>query len=71
MDLETTQRTITRIDALQAVVRELIGVMTPEQLEKFHKNTQATWAAAEQNIPASLRETISNTKREAYKLSGL
>lgn len=71
MDLETMQRTLTRIDALQAVVRELIGVLTPEQLEKFHKSTKETWAAAEQGIPDSLRETIGNTKREVYKLSGL
>lgn len=71
MDIEVLKRSLDRTDALESVVRELISVLTPEQLSAFQSNTKKRWGLAEKNAPSELADTISRTKALALKLSGI
>ncbi|EJF31685.1 MULTISPECIES: hypothetical protein [Enterobacteriaceae] len=71
MEKETLQRNIDRVDALDSVVRQLIKVLTPEQLEKFRFNTKALWHSAEAASTPETSETIQRTKIHAFKISGI
>ncbi len=71
MDKEIIQNNIDRIDALESVVRQLIAVLTPEQLQKFRFNTGALWHKAEKASPPETSETIQRTKKHAFKISGM
>lgn len=68
---EAFQRNLDRVDAIEAVIRQLIGVLTPEQLSVFHDKTIREWSATEKASPPEILETIRRTKGYAYKLSGL
>ncbi|SQC34796.1 MULTISPECIES: hypothetical protein [Enterobacteriaceae] len=68
---EALQRYLDRVDAIEAVVRQLIDVLTPEQLSLFQDKTIREWTATEKVSPPELLETIRRTKGYAYKLSGL
>ncbi len=65
------ERNLVRVDALEAVVRELINVLTPEQLAEFRKNTKQVWEMAEKSCLPELKGVITNTKKQAFKLSSL
>lgn len=52
MDIEVLKRSLDRTDALESVVRELISVLTPEQLSAFQSNTKKRWELAEKNAPS-------------------
>ncbi|MFV9293927.1 hypothetical protein [Citrobacter amalonaticus] len=71
MDIEVLKRSLDRTDALESVVRELISVLTPEQLSAFQTNIKNNWELVEKNAPAELSETISRTKALALKISGI
>lgn len=71
MDIEVLKRSLARTDALESVVKELINVLTPEQLSAFQNNTKAAWELAEKKAPPEIAETISRTKTLALKLSGI
>lgn len=68
---EALQRYLDRVDAIEAVVRQLIGVLTPEQLSLFQGKTISEWDATEKASPPELLETIRRTKGYAYNISGL
>lgn len=71
MDIEFVKRSLDRTDALESVVRELINVLTPEQLSRFQQSTKQSWELAEKSAPTEALETISRTKTHAFKLSGI
>ncbi|SUH15987.1 Uncharacterised protein [Salmonella enterica subsp. enterica] len=50
MDIEVLKRSLDRTDALESVVRELISVLTPEQLSAFQSNTKKRWELAEKML---------------------
>lgn len=71
MDIEVIKKIINRTDALESVVRQLISILTPEQLSEFHQNTKLNWEMAEKHAPADAVETLLRTKAYALRISGI
>jgi len=71
MDIEVVKKLLDRTDALESVVRQLISVLTPEQLAQFKHNTKLNWELADKHVPAEAAETLQRTKSYALKISGI
>lgn len=71
MDIEVAKKLLDRTDAIESVVRQLISVLTPEQLALFQQSTKLNWELAEKHIPADAAETLRRTKNYALKISGI
>lgn len=71
MDIEVSKKILDRTDALESVVRQLVSVLTPEQLVQFQQSTKQNWELAEQHVPSEAAETLQRTKTYAMKISGI
>ncbi len=71
MDIEVVKKLLDRTDALESVVRQLISVLTTEQLAQFQHSTKLNWELAEKHVPTDASETLQRTKSYALKISGI
>ncbi|WP_145567705.1 hypothetical protein [Yersinia mollaretii] len=70
-DIDSFEKLLTRVDATESVIRQLISVLTPQQKQDFIEKSINTWSIVESKVSEENKEKLLATKTLAMKLSGI
>ncbi|MDN0096541.1 hypothetical protein [Yersinia rohdei] len=70
-NIDSFEKLLTRVDATESVIRQLISVLTPQQKTEFIEKSINTWSLAESKMSEENKEKLLATKTLAMKLSGI
>lgn len=69
-ELELSEKTATRVDAIESVIAKMIDVMTDKQKSQFQFNLVSSWKGAVAKAPANVAEKIEITREYALHIAG-
>lgn len=70
-DIDSFEKLLTRVDATESVIKQLISVLTPQQKQDFIEKSINTWSIVESKVSEENKEKLLATKTLAMKLSGI